>query len=266
MKSGFCKSKIISINPDIYWLEQELSIQEEPEYIWTDRDGVRNCKIDIYFEDNQNNVFKSEIYLKDKLKQGKSDNFCYVNQVGDNQWVTNENQLFDNFKNWVQVVSWGINGEKIEKYRTGAIPFEKQNIAKKDYHIAIEGEDVLLQFLKQFYNYSNYDTDANVFIDLNKLFEGDFSTLQRIIRDEKDFHLVIFTYLSKKLEQKVLNYFFPLEFFRDVLNNFQISQKFKNQYKDFNKKLEFIEGYWEIGKIKDFKPEIKNVLPEDSDY
>jgi len=114
MKSGFCKSKIISINPDIYWLEQELSIQEEPEYIWTDRDGVRNCKIDIYFEDNQNNVFKSEIYLKDKLKQGKSDNFCYVNQVGDNQWVTNENQLFDNFKNWVQVVSWGINGEKIE--------------------------------------------------------------------------------------------------------------------------------------------------------
>lgn len=266
MVTGFQKVQIIAINPDAFWLEKELSEQEVPEYYWEDRNGVKHCLIDIYFKDNKDDVFKSSIYLKNELKKGKSDNYLYVNQIGDNQWVTNEEQLFDGFKTWTRVLSWGINGEKLDKYKSGATPFEKEVLANKDYHISIEGEEVLLQFLKSFYNYNKYDTDVNIFIDLEPFFEGDFSSLQRLINDERDFHITIFTYLSKKLEQKVLNYFFPLNFFRDVLNNMQISNSFKNEYKEFLKKLEYTDGYWDICKIKQFKPEVKEIKKDNSEY
>ena len=131
--TGFQKCKIISINPDRDWLEQMLAIEENPIYIWTDRQNVKHCLLHIYFQDSKDNIFKSEIHLNNKFKQGKIENYLYVNQIGDNQWVTDENQLFSNFKNWEKIVSWGINGEKIEKYKVGAIPFEKEIIASTQF-------------------------------------------------------------------------------------------------------------------------------------
>jgi len=264
--TGFQKVKLLSINPDQRWLQNNLSIEEVPEYIWEDRQKIKHCLIDVYFQDSRDNVFKSQIYLKDELKQGKSNNFLYVNQIGDNQWVTNEEQLFDSFKQWEKIITWGINGQPLDKYKPGATPLEKEVLAKKQYHIAIDGEEVLLQLLKNYYNNSPYDTDVNIFIDVQPFFEGDFSSLQKLVDITTDYNLTIFTYLSKKLEQKVLNFYFPLVFFRDVTNNMQISNTFKKQYNEFLKKLEYTDGYWEICKFKEFQPEVKNVEETDSDY
>ena len=261
--SGFCRVKIIAVNPDSLWLENNLSIEEEPIYEYESR-GTRYCNLDFYFQDNKDNIFKSTIVLEDKLLEGKTNNFMYINQIGDTQWVKEEHQLFDGFKNWEKILSWEKDGEVSQKYVKGSKPHKKEIVAKKDYHIATKGEPELLNLLKAFNNYSNYDPEVNVFTDLNRLLEGDFSRLQRLIN--KDFSLVIFVYVSEKLEQKVLNHYFPLEFYRDVLNNMVISQYNKKYYEDFLKKLEYVSGYWELQKMQDFKPNLKKIEQNDSEY
>lgn len=261
--TGFTKLKILKINADKEWLE---SIDEEIEdYIFVMK-GVRCCKINIFLQDNLENIFKYSFIIKETEQGSKSGAIKYINQCGDSQWVTSKDQLWDNFKQWEKILSWQKNGQPVPRWESGAVPLEKEVIKEKVYRTCLQGEENLVNFYKALYPTDKNDTSLDLLFDIDKLFKGDFSELTI---PEKPFCLVGFLYVSDKGEQKVHKIFFPLDFMKDVNNGMTISNYYKNTYKEFINSLEFTEGNWELGKCQLFKPEfikLKNLTEDKDDY
>lgn len=269
--TGFFKASIISVSPS----KDELieitgeDLEEEPLYIWKDRQGERHCKIDIYLEYKED-VFKHTIELVDKDFVSKNGSICYINCLGITQWVNNEDQLWESFKQWDKVLSWKKDGSITEKYVNGAQPYEKEFIANKPFRIAKVGEKQLLHLVKMLNpEFSLYNPDVDLFLDLDRLFEGDFRQLNKLIRLEQPSNFVAFAYVNEKLEQKIWEEFLPLNIYRDILNNMSISQFNKKIYNEWLKNLEYgCKGHYELTKIQPFKTKMikKDFSNEDSDY
>lgn len=269
MKTGFFKAKVIEINPDFNWLEKNFSEVEKPEYTF-EKKGIECAKIDIYLESPQEDIFKHTILLENEEVLYRTGSYQYVNCLGQTQIAQSESQLWDSFLHFEKVVSWELNGNKFSNYKPGAKPKEKEIIGKKQYHIAKKGEVDLLHFIKMLTNPNLYDETTNLFIDLNKLFKGDFSTLKNMLGEEKDFHFVAFAYVDKKMQQKIYKRFLKLDFYRDVVNNMTISSFNKKQYEEWLKEFEYDceECNYELGKIQNFKQEhikTKKEITDDGD-
>ena len=255
--SGFQKLKIISLNPSEEWLSK---IDEEfEEYIW-ENNGIKHCRIDIFFQDNKENIFKYSFNIVDKERGSKSGAIKYINQIGEYQWVTDESQLWDSFKQWEKVLSWQKNGNPVTKWESGSVPLLKEVVAKKAYKIALQGEDDLNNLWKAIHNVQKNDIETNLFFDMDKLFSGDFSEL---IIPDKDFHVTGFLFVSDKGKQKVHKLFFNTDFMRDVNNNMSISNYNKKEYDEFLKSL---EGHYILGKCQEYKFEPKTITKDEGDY
>lgn len=261
--TGFQKLTILKINPSEEWLSK---IDEEfEEYTFEDRE-TKCCRIDVFFQDSKENIFKYSFTIKDKERGSKSGAFKYINQIGEYQWATSEQQLWDSIKQWEKVLSWQKNGNPVTKWESGSIPLEKKVIAKKAFKIALQGEDDLMNLYKAIGSVQKDDVDCSLFFDVDKLFLGDFSEL---IIPDVDFHVTAFLYISDKKEQKIHNIFFSTDFMRDVNNNMSISNYNKKAYQEFTSSLDFIKGDYNLGKCQEFKPEFiktKIITEDEGDY
>lgn len=268
MYTGFFKAKILAINPNVEEINELLGecFTEKIEYVYTDKYNNQCCNIDIYLKDNQENVFKHTIVLKNKFAKTKNGANIYVNCIGDSQIAQNDDQLWSSFKYFERILTWKKDEVEQDDYFLGAKPGKVETLAEKKYKNAFIGEDELMLFLKHATNINTKNISSNLFVDIDLIFQEDFTSLQI---EEKDFHLTCFAYELDGV-QKIHKYFFPLDFYRDVLNNMTISSKYKKYYNDFLQNLNYTEGEWEIGKIQKFKSEFvrnkKDFTDQDSDY
>lgn len=270
--TGFFKASVMTINPDKDWIEENIGdiLEKEPKYTTKTREGNNVAIIDIYIKSPKEDIFKHSIWLENKEKKSRSNALQYINCLGQTQWVQSEDQLWDSFKHFEEVLSWGKNGKIMAKYEVGSIPHEKHIVGNKQYKVALEGEEELIHFIKMLTSPNLFNIDTNLFIDTDKLFKGDFSSLKNILRESKDFHFVAFSYLDNKMEQKVWKEFMKLEFYRDVMNNMQISSYHRKSYNDWLRNFEYScsEYNYNLDKIQEFKDEFlkKQITQKGGDY
>lgn len=269
--TGFVKMRVLQINPDKDWIEENLGevLEEEPSYIYEEK-GSRCATIDTYMETVTGEIFKHTIELKDEERTGKNSTYMYLNCLGEIQWCQNEDQIWESKKYFVEVLSWKKDGVVSKKYVQGAVPNEKEIIGNKQLKIALYGEDELLHLIKMIEQPNMYNIDTNLFLDTNKLFDGDFSTLQKMIRTTTDFHFTAFLYLNEKFEQKVWKEFLKVEFMREVMSGMKITYSRKT-YNEWLKNLEYaVNGHYVLDKFQPFQ-EIhvmnqKEISQDGSDY
>lgn len=256
--SGFAKVRVLAINPDKDWIEENLGevLEEEPTYTF-EMKRKRCAKIEVYMETVDSTIFKYDFIVTDEEKTGKNNSYQYINSLGATQWAQSEDQLWDSFKFFEEILSWNNGGVITKKYSKGAKPHEKEIIGSKQIKVAVEGEPELLHLIKMIEQPNMYNPDVNLFVDLEKLYNGDFSTLQNMVRTTVDFHFTAFMYLSEKLEQKVWKEFFKVEMIRELPN---VSKYSKKIYEDWLKNLEFgCKGYYILDKLKPMKEEFVNM-------
>jgi hypothetical protein len=259
--TGFNRLKILSINPSEEWLNK---IDEEFEEYIFEENGIKCIRIDVFFQDNKENIFKYSFTIKDKEKISKSGALKYINCTGDIQWCNSETQLWDSFKQWEKVLSWQKNGIPVTKWESGSVPLEKEILAKKAFKIALEGEDNLINLWKAIHPFDKNDTSVNLLLNIDNVLNGELLTIP-----DADFHVTAFLYVSNKEEQKIHNIFFPLDFMRDVNNNMSISNYNKNAYKEFVNSLDYIDGNYILSKCQEFKKDfikIKQITEDEGDY
>lgn len=265
LKTGWCKGKIIKINPDKEWIENITEEQIEDFEYTGETKGVKWCNLDFYIEDNKENIFKYNIHLQDKQKKSKSGATQWINCVGDTQWGE-ENDLWDSFKEFQKVLTWEKDGKTSDKYFAGAKPGEKEIIGEKKYHEAIQGEEELIHIVRMIENPSVYNPDVNLFVNLDKLFEGDFSEIQRIIKNGRDFHFTALAYVNEEFQQRIFKKFMPENFIRDVLSE-NISNFNKKAYNDIINSAEYVPGHYSFGRLINFdKNTVKTITEDGSDY
>ena len=223
---GLNKFSIKFINPTE---EQYIELfKEEPDkelkYCWEYK-GVRNCKLDIYLQSPQEDIFKTTIWLKDEDKVSKTNKQLFVNCVAGTQWVEDSSQLWDSFTTFEKILSWE-NGR----------PKDKKIIGSKDHHIAKVGEDELLHLLSIVQHVDPYNTESNLFLDLDKLFEGDFTELRERIPDSPS-HLIALAYVNTDLEQKIWRSYLDVSLMREI-NTQSFSKQNQKIFNAFKKDIE----------------------------
>lgn len=272
--TGFAKVKVVAINPDKEWLEDNTGeiLEEEPDYLFTTKSREKGARIDIWLETVDGSLFKYEIYLEDEEVKSRSGAYKYINCLGAVQWANEEKQLWDSFRHFEEILSWNNKGVISKKWSNGAIPEEKEIVGDKQFKVSKVGEEQLLHFIRMLEQPNLYSIDTNLFVDLEKIFEGNFKTLQRMVRNGKDFHFTAFLYLDKSFNQKVWKEFLKVDFMRDVINNMKITSYNSKAYKDWLKNFEGdfgCDGHYNLEKLQPFKQEfiISKELTEDgSDY
>jgi hypothetical protein len=264
-KTGFFKGVVKCVSPSKEWIENIIGEEiGEPIYTGTTKD-VRWSNLDFYIEDNKENIFKYTIHLKDRERCSKSGVFQYINCIGDTQWGKEED-LWDSFKQFEKVLTWVKDGKSSDRYFSGAKPGEKDIIGEKKYKIAWDGEEELLHLLRVVDNITPYNPDVNLFLDLNKLFEGDFTELQRAIKNDRDFHFTALAYVNEQFEQRIFKKFMPENFIRDVLSE-NISNYNKKAYNDLVNATEYVPGHYSFGRLIDFNINtVKTITEDGSDY
>jgi hypothetical protein len=217
--------------------------------------------IDIYLEDSKERVFKYSITLENEEIMSRTGKSLYINSIADTQWVDNEDQLWDSFKYFEKVLEW-------EEVGSRKIPKSKEIIGNKDFHIAKIGEPDLLHFLRRAQDINPYNPENHLFVKLDKLFGGDFRTIERMVEKEKDFHLVAFAYVDDEGRQKIWKEFLPLNMTREINNGMQISSYNLKIYNDWKKTAEGeygIDGHYVLDKIQLFRNDMKIIKKEVTD-
>jgi hypothetical protein len=244
LKTGFTKCVVTAINPDEEQYEKLMG--EEPDeliYTW-EREGVQKAKLDIYLQDLSQNVYKHTIYISDEEVTSKQGKYLYINCIGDTQYGNNEDDLWDNFKLFQNSV-WE-NGKIVST----------ENIGKKDFHISRKGEQDVLHFRKMLLNRNMKDPQANLFLQWDKLLEGDVSRLLKDIPDSGEYHLTCLLYVNEELEQKVWKEFLPVKMLPEIYTGSfsKYTQTAWNKYKS-NIENEYIglKGHYHLGRIKTFE-------------
>jgi hypothetical protein len=247
--TGFIKAKVIAINPSKEEAEDILKeeLTEEPVYVWEDKYGVKNAKVSIYLEDVKKQMHSISFYLSNQDETSKTGKIKYINCVGETQWVEDSSQLRDGFL-YFQETKW-----------EGGRPIETKNLSKKEYRICKRGEEQLLHYRKMLLEKSVKDEEANLFYDLDLVFqEGDFSEFRDEIGTDS-YHFVIFLYVTEDLQQRVWKEFLPLNLYREINNNMSFSQYTRWTYERWKKNIEGdygIKGYYELTSLKKLNSEI----------
>lgn len=270
LKTGFCKLQTIAVNPDKDELEAILNEEvDNPSYTW-EKNGVQNCILDFYLKNVYDEVYKMSLHLENK-EVASNNKFKYINCVGDTQWVETESQLWDSMKNFEEIKSWiSPNGKITEKYQKGSRPHEKEIIGDKQPRIAIKNEDILLEYRKHLLGANPYDSETYLYYNLQKLFDGDFSVLQKEL-DSSEYHFVGFIYVDSEFKQKVWKHFLPLGMLRELQeNNVQYNRKLWENWKEQVTGNYGINGHYHFGKLQPFKEEFikgkREISADGDDY
>ena len=252
--TGWVRSKIVSFNPteeELLELTGEAELEKELNYTFQNKAGNDCCILDFYISDiNDENIFKYTIYLENKEKSSKNGSNLYVNQLGDSQWSSTENSLWDDFTGFIDK-KWNNTTNKYDVLG---------KLADKKYHVSLIGEYEILSLLKTTGRYNLKDPDTSLFIDMEKLFSGDFSEL----KDEIPIGTPVFNsfvYINAEFEQKVFSQFMGLQLFLQCCNNTPDKYS-KGLFNNFYKAFEFIadDVYYNFGKLQPFQESfLKNV-------
>lgn len=270
--TGFFKANIIKINPDSEELKLLTGDTEKIEYSYIRKDGVKCLTLDIFIEDTKNNIFKYTIYLSSKVKESKTGSTLWINAVGDTQWVHTEEQLWDSFKEFQSIIDWKYKDGKVSaKYINGAVPNTKKVIGNKQYRKCLTGEDNLIHLLKIIKEFSPYDIDTNLLLNIDELISGNLQNLKIALKTGKDFDIVAFAYVDHKYEQKIHSEFLPVGIIKDINNDMNISQYNMKIYNKWIDGLNYNDDkYYKLGKLQvfnsSFLKEKKEIENDTSDY
>lgn len=247
--TGWTKGRVIYVNPSKEELEELIGeeLENDVKYTW-EKEGIRNCRIDIYIQDNkEENIFKHSIYLEDREDVSKTGKYKYVNCIGDARYAEEESQLFNSFTKFERVLEWENKKPKIV-----------EEIGSKQPRIALKGEDVLLHYRRMLLNVNIYNENINLYYNMEKLFSGDFSELQNEIKTDT-FHFVIFLYVNEQFEQKIWKEFLPIGIYGELNNNMSFSYSNKKIFDRWKNTLideKFgIQGHYSLQKLGTFKEE-----------
>jgi len=257
--TGFFKARIVCINPDAEWLTEIMEEQvDEPVYNW-EKNDVRFAKLDIFLEDSRDRLFKYTINLEDDELISRTDSYMYINCIGDTQWVKSENDLWENFKYFTKVTEWSKDNR----------PVSKDIVGEKKFRVAKKGEQDLMNFIRNIEEFNPYDPEVNMFLDLNKVFEGNITSIEKLILKTKDFHICAFAYIDKQLKQCIWKEFMPVHFIKDVSSEMNISNQFKRAYATWYKNATGdygMDGYYTLDKLKEEVPEVKDITQTNLEY
>jgi predicted nucleic acid-binding protein len=153
-KVGLFDARVIAINPDAEWYNDELGIQLKEDskatiYLGVTDEGVKTLRVDIWLQDvKSGDKFKTTFYLKDK---------AIVSKSGKTQFITDQcTTSYAESEDYLQ--TWFI---------------------KRDYHVAREGEPDLCTFLATWTNLNFYeDPDAKIVLEWKDLMKGNVSELR----------------------------------------------------------------------------------------
>lgn len=288
---GFFKGYVAAVNPDRDDLNKLLGKEgsdNDKELDYTgEKEGVRTARITFWLGvDGHDGLYiPHTIMLKEEPWRNKAgDKIQLVNQTGDSQWVEADEdnnystkELFDSFLAFTNVLSWKApNGDISEKYSKGAKPEEVENLGDKIHRIAVVGESELLDFMKVWMPELDLrDPSANLLLDTNKLFGGNFKDLTDLIGN--DFSVrkhqgntvpIGFTALAyvrvddddpDKQYQKVFRNFLPAKFIKFINNGGKIPDKYsQDTWEKFMKEVDGDygpDGQFVLEPLKEYNPD-----------
>lgn len=275
---GWTKCSIISICPKENELKDilgEEEIEDMPEYFFTKRNGSKCARLDFYLSNSDDEIFMYTIYLDDSDKTSKSgDVKLYINQLGDTQWSNSEENLWDSFTSFQDILSWkDSSGKTSDKYFAGARPNEVEKMADKVYHIAKNGESELVHLLKMVDSHPDLKSpDTSFFIDVNTILDGDLTELlKRIPQDIISFCANVYIDIEDDNKQKVFKHFLPLKLAYEAFTNTP-SKYSKKQFDSFMNDFSYLQdrSIYHFGKLREVKesdlPKSKEIDEESSDY
>jgi hypothetical protein len=156
-KVGLFEAKVIAINPDNEWYNDELGIQLKEDskatvYLGVTDEGVKTLRVDVWLQDiKTSDKFKVTFYLKDKAIISKSGKTQFITDQCTTSYAESEDYL----------PTWFV---------------------KRDYHVAREGEPDLCTFLATWTNINFYeDQDAKIVLEWKDLMKGNVSELREQI-------------------------------------------------------------------------------------
>lgn len=178
LKTGVFLGRVARINPTRKQLNEYLGIDdkeddEEINYIGEDKEGNTRMNLSFWIEDVDTGIkFNHRLSVTDKgMLSEKSQKIQYCNQLGLSGWADDEKNLQEWF-----VVAKNKNKEKI---------------ADLEFRPAKMGEADLYDFLR---NWSSkidwFNPENNILLDIKKLFRGNVSEIQDLLKGEGEDRLV----------------------------------------------------------------------------
>lgn len=153
-KVGYFEGKVIAINPDAEWYNDELGMQLKEDskatvYLGVTDEGVKTLRVDVWLQDiKSGDKFKTTFYLKDKAIVSKSGKTQFITDQCSTTYAESEDYL----------PTWFV---------------------KRDYHVAREGEPDLCTFLATWTNINFYeDQVAKIVLEWKDLMKGNVSELR----------------------------------------------------------------------------------------
>src|SRR6478609_2730190 len=147
---GVGNFKVLAVNPDKAELSELLGkeFDDEPEYVKTKADGKQMVIVKFWTEEEETKQkFSIDFILTEDLafsSDKANPKALYINQVGDTQYVDDEKNLFESFKNFTKIVDWkSASGQISKKYIAGSKPNEIEYLGEKEYRQAYAGEKEL---------------------------------------------------------------------------------------------------------------------------
>lgn len=153
-KVGLFEAKVIAINPDAEWYNDELGMQLKEDskatvYLGVTDEGVKTLRLDVWLQDiKTNDKFKVVFYLKDKAVISKSGKTQFITDQCSTTYAESEDYL----------PTW---------------------FTKREYHVCREGEAELCSFLATWTNINFYeDSEAQILLEWKDLMKGNVSELR----------------------------------------------------------------------------------------
>lgn len=181
--------------------EENQERVKEKEYIGTTEEGDAKLKIVIYckaIHSEAIHLVSFTLINKDRLNKDGS-KMQILNQSGITSWIEMVNdkpdtdRLAEWFTNFQKVNEWTYtDGEKGSTYKAGAKATKTINLDKKTYRPAKEGEEKLVEFCKNWLNTWNINNpETDYFLDTKKLFNGNVSELNLLIKNKEGGSIMI---------------------------------------------------------------------------
>lgn len=276
LKIGFAQVEVVAIAPSVDQIaklrEVEVESIKEQLYLSEKSDNEGNVwnriNIPVYVKNQETDNLDIMYYsLDDKIQTSKAGKVQYINCVGQTQWVEDESELWDSFKNFT-------------KYEKGVAPKDFEAYASKTYRPALVGEEKLCRFLMHWAKADPYNSETNVLLDTKKLFKENFKQLQDEVKNNPDSVVVPYSVTTKDKDGELVQYqrinsdfVFPGGYMKTIrLSNFTkekvdtLKQKAINKDKSMMPVEKYVaeccadeygvQGYFEPCVLKDYDAEV----------
>ena len=161
---GWFEGEVVAINPSKEEIEKLTgnTLNKEITYNSEDADGNPMVRVTAWMRDVKKDLlFQVNFRITDKICVSKTGKTQYINQTGITTYVDSK--------------------ENLPEWFTHFVSKEKVIIGKKTYREALQGESGLYDFLSSWLQINLFHPDSNIFLDIKRLFKGDFKELQDLI-------------------------------------------------------------------------------------